>query len=360
MSVIERWIDRGFGVASIFLVLMISYTLAKSTWFFLSPGALLSGIAQTPEVLQVSKPARVAEPDVAAIKQWSLFGKVAPVTARPEPKPVDLEVKAPETSLRLELKGVFVAETPSESSAIIAEKGREANSYKVGDRIPGNATLEAVHQNRVLLRRGGLLEALKFPEDLGGDNSISAADEAFPQEYGDGGIQEYGNENIENINENIEDAATFESAPTAMGVTMSNNLGSKINKGLSASPPGSGAPSPQNEKFTDLIGSSSPPSAKQLLTTLESNIQTNAQSTLNELGLGVSESGGYKVTENAPKTLLNMVGLRPGDIILSINGQTLGDLPQDQSLFQQLLTYDQITVEIQRGSRRFTVNLDLP
>ena len=72
------------------------------------------------------------------------------------------EEAAPETRLSLELKGVFSSNLSDSSAALIAERGKTADYYRVGDRLPGGATLERVASNHVELRRNGRLERLSF------------------------------------------------------------------------------------------------------------------------------------------------------------------------------------------------------
>jgi general secretion pathway protein C len=54
--------------------------------------------------------------------------------------------------------------------------------------------------------------------------------------------------------------------------------------------------------------------------------------------------------------MLTQLGLQPGDVILSVNGQTLGNIDDDQNLLGQVTDSGQARLEIQRGNRRFVVN----
>ena len=51
--------------------------------------------------------------------------------------------------------------------------------------------------------------------------------------------------------------------------------------------------------------------------------------------------------------------LQPGDIVLSVNGQGLGDPGVDQQLLQQMSNESQVRIEVQRGNSRFVVNHSL-
>jgi len=46
----------------------------------------------------------------------------------------------------------------------------------------------------------------------------------------------------------------------------------------------------------------------------------------------------------------------PGDIVLSVNGQRLGDLETDKAILEQVGTTGNARIEVQRGNNRFVVN----
>ncbi len=52
--------------------------------------------------------------------------------------------------------------------AIIADGSGNEQSYFIRDSIPGGATLHQVHPDRVILNRGGMLEALRLPREFAG------------------------------------------------------------------------------------------------------------------------------------------------------------------------------------------------
>ncbi len=72
---------------------------------------------------------------------------------------------APQTGLQLSLHGVFLATPDERSSAILSEDGDEAQLYRVGDDLPGNAELVAVESSRILLRHNEEVEALSFEDE---------------------------------------------------------------------------------------------------------------------------------------------------------------------------------------------------
>lgn len=159
------------------LVILIGWQLAKLAWL-LVPGAEPEGLPPVP----ATAPATAADPartvSIDRIVAARLFG-----TAEAD-APVALveQEDAPDTDLRLELRGTVAATEEYRALAIIAEIGGAERVYFIGDAVPGGASLHAVHFDRVLLRRGGRLEALRLPRsDDAATPRTAAAPRAAPR-----------------------------------------------------------------------------------------------------------------------------------------------------------------------------------
>jgi len=206
---------------------------------------------------------------------------------------VPQEVNAPKTRLRLELLGVMAASISENSSAIIAPKGGAGENYRVGDVVQGRTKLAAVHQDKVILDSNGKLETLKF--DLARKQGIQKS-----------------------------------AKPTA-AQRKAQSRGSL------------------KDRFKKVRN------AADAVSLLRDEVANNPAGALKQLGLETAENGsGYKVSSSG--SMLTQLGLQPGDVILSVNGQTLGNLDDDQMLLEQVTNSGQARLEIQRGNRRFVVN----
>lgn len=109
-----------------------------------------------PSELVVSKAPAAAPPALALEKlaDLHLFGQN-----------IQQDINAlPETSLKLELKGIYSDPNQKMGSAIIAVPGEADKVYLIGDTLPGGATLLEIHEDRVILRRAGQLEVLMLPQ----------------------------------------------------------------------------------------------------------------------------------------------------------------------------------------------------
>jgi general secretion pathway protein C len=139
------------------LLIYSAYLLAKLFWFVLMP-VNISDVLVLPSKSFVEQ--KNEKTSVRLLSTFHLFGKAGRVTVKPKNE----TIVAPKTNLRLVLKGVFTAKDGGASGAIIEEIGKSAEYYGIGSVLPGNATLEEVYEDRVLLRRNGRLETLSFDE----------------------------------------------------------------------------------------------------------------------------------------------------------------------------------------------------
>ncbi|MEH6449925.1 MAG: type II secretion system protein N [Oleispira sp.] len=254
--------------------------------------AIFTWMILSPKTLVLSEPSR-AKGSAAIAQNNSIADLHIFGDAAVELTEVPQEVNAPKTRLRLELLGVMAASIAENSSAIIAPKGGAGENYRVGDVVQGRTKLAAVHQDKVILDSNGKLETLKF-------------DLARKQ-----GIQKSGK-------------------PTA-AQRKAQSRGSL------------------KDRFKKVRN------ASDAVSLLRDEVANNPAGALKQLGLETAENGsGYKVSSSG--SMLTQLGLQPGDVILSVNGQTLGNLDDDQMLLEQVTSSGQARLEIQRGNRRFVVN----
>ena len=141
------------------VVIAAAYKLAEVTWLLMPAGELAPNIVVAP----APSAARSAAPlDLEPVLGAHLFGE-----ASATPAPVVQQVEdAPETRLSLKLRGIIAGDDPSGGLAIVADNRGEEKLYKVGDAVPGGAKVHEVQDDRVILNRGGILEALRLPKEF--------------------------------------------------------------------------------------------------------------------------------------------------------------------------------------------------
>ncbi|HXC58375.1 MAG TPA: type II secretion system protein N [Steroidobacteraceae bacterium] len=90
--------------------------------------------------------------DVPSILRANLFGQSAPVAGA-----------TPVTTMALLLAGVFADADEKLGLAMLGTTPADIRVYRVGETVPGGARLHGVLVDRVLLDRGGAIEALMIP-----------------------------------------------------------------------------------------------------------------------------------------------------------------------------------------------------
>jgi len=271
--------------AALLLAVWLAWWLADSVWLFVSGPVVASAEPPLP-VIEVSRGGQSSSVSADRIHSWEVFGKPG------ETADVVAVESAPDTRLRLELLGLFQHPDSAQAGAIIAEQGKEGELFRVGSRVPGNATLEEILADRVILLRAGQREALRLKEpELGG----------------------------------VEQTAAI-SRP------------SRLDRG--AALPGR------------------PQQAEPMQQSLGGNEDLSAQRTMiiQQMGLAPADGEGYEIGANAPAAVLQQVGMRPGDVIVSVNGHTLGDEGSDIAALQEFRNSGAASIVVQRGAQRFTVN----
>jgi len=118
---------------------------------------------------------------------------------------------------------------------------------------------------------------------------------------------------------------------------------------------------------SNLLGGDPPPSvttsssaanqankARNLLSNAIQRLDSDASAYLNEMGL-IASNQGYEITDNTPSHIRRNLGLKAGDRVVRLNGQTLGNVQLDKNLLQQIQQTGRARIEIQRGGQHLTI-----
>jgi len=262
--------------------------------------------------------------DIQSIIGANIFGDISaapPVEKEPEPS----NEPAKETRLPLTLLGVFQAEHAEDSAAIVAQKGKAGLRYAVGQTMPGNAELVEVLADHIILRRAGVRETLRFPKS---DQLINANDD------------QKSSQNRQSISAS-QSSANSESR-RAVGQA-------KI--------------TPPNRSRASQTPQSAAATTREVVEEYRDKLDADPEGTLNSIGVDPVQAGdaqGYKLGGLANSPLLRNTGLQSGDVLLSVNGQPVGDIAQDQLRINSVLAEGSARLEVMRGDRRFFVTAALP
>jgi len=72
-----------------------------------------------------------------------------------------------------------------------------------------------------------------------------------------------------------------------------------------------------------------------------------------------SPGGGFLVREMQPGSLYEKLGLRPGDVIRTVNGQAVSSMDDVMRLYQQFGSAERVQVDVQRGGRSESLYYDM-
>lgn len=287
---------------------LFALSVARLIWVIADAATPMSTAAAV-----IGKPLTAAAPQPGALSRWHLFGNAALITDSRA-----LASAAPDTSLALKLRGIFASDDPKSGYAIIADGNGSDQVYRAGMQVPGGAQVDSVYPDRVMLNRAGVLEALRLPEDKRG----VAASALSPQP---------------------------DRAPNG-------GRGAALNGAMPApgTPPATGqAPAFVNPNI--LVGSP----------TIDGNKAAGID--LSQLARQVSvmpvlENGkfvGVRLSGGRDQPLIAKLGLRPDDVVTSINGIPLDSPNRATEVAKSLETARSAQVVVRRNGKdeKLTVTL---
>jgi general secretion pathway protein C len=217
--------------------------------------------------------------------------------------PVAPDIPISETTLDLVLHGVVVQADPTASMAFIGHEGM-SQGYRPDDMIADRARLVEVASDHVVLEVEGELQTLSFPEP---GNAAPSAETG---------------------------AAT--SGPD------------RLRELVAAQTQGGEASAPQDE---------GPQTTQDHIQLWRDRIRANPQEVLDAIGLIPTENG-YRIAEQHDSGV-GLAGLRAGDVVTSVNGQAVGDVEQDRTLFDSVAASGLARVEVQRDGRTIVMSFPL-
>jgi general secretion pathway protein C len=171
--------------------------------------------------------------------------------------------------------------------ALISVNGQPQESFTVGQSVTSGAVLQAVYSDRVVIQRNGVMESLLLE---GADKSAPISSESWQPS-------------------------------------------------VSAQPPaehGTVRETGANHYMID---------RDQLAA------QMRTPDFLRQATMVPSNGGGFQVRQIQSGSLYEKLGLRPGDIVKSINGQPINSVEDAMKLYQQMANLSSVQMEVQRGGK---------
>lgn len=324
---IKIWTDRGVNLGVLICIMLIAHVCARMTWLAVDGVAIPSN--NVAPVAVVGSQNEMADDglqlDVPELLSWNVFGEHLEQAEEPEIE-VDDKADVPDTSLSFELQGVSVSDVEDHSSAIIAlKKGGKGELFWVGDSVLDKAILNKVFEDKVILKLGSRLETLRFDDQFAiGDSSandyLSKTSKAAP-----------------NQNQSVTQTKHSD---------MLRSYRSRLNKKNEVAKELGAALNDVNKGNSDTLDAL----LDQYGTGLESKLERAMKSA------GVEEvQTGMRIGPKARSSWLSKAGLRRGDVVKSVNGQSVNVLKSSRPAIDSIVKSCVAKIEVQRGQRTFIV-----
>lgn len=275
----------------IVLIILLTQTFAVMTWEFFSPAQEVASQASNKPKTQVKT--LTTNTRLQDVSAFHLFGD-----AKKQPVVQQKVIDAPETRLKLSLKGVFASSNPKQAMAIIAASKGEDKTYHIGDKVSGGALLHAVYDDRIILKRNGKLETLRLPK-------------------------------------------------------------SKLDSKAIHSSPASNKSSPSTSRNHVTSGRSSQDHSKRLRKMRDTLLKDPAKIWQQVRINPVMKNGavrGYTLTHNDQK-LMKALNLRKTDVITAVNGEALSDPATLYGLMESLSKQSSLELSVERNGHKQTIQL---
>ncbi len=294
---LKKWWRAAPRWLSVLMVILVAKSASDLTWIIFAPEEKSTAVNQTRQVNSQASPATGSQPRLHTVANMHLFG-----VASKAPVVTDAPIEATETKLKLTLHGVFAATDPQNAMAIIADAKGEEKVYKKSETIFSGVKLYEIYPDKVILERGGSFETLSLPRE---DESTSSR-------------------------------PAFASSTTARPTTRTTNDDVARTRNIHA-----------GDKLDEL---------KQKLTTEPAEFWKEVR--IEPVQDENSQIKGYRFTHNDPQ-IMRALGLRPGDVIMEVNGSPVSDPSVLTSLLTDMGTQGSLSLGIERNGQRENLNIQM-
>jgi general secretion pathway protein C len=285
-----RWLPLALSGV---LVVWFAWALVQMFWSFFPE-------EDSPMVLPVASTNQVTPPGPAAatssLAGYHLFGQTQ---SGEFPNAPD----APETQLKLKLVGTAAGRDPKSGVAVIVDDSGKQKQYQAGE-IVGQATVDAIYQDRVTLMFQGRLETLRLA-----------------------------------------------------GAKSNANATAEVNLTTSSGQPGSvntAAIGVDPNAYVNTVGLGS----SAAFEAVRAQAIANPQAMMGMLAPVFDANGnlsGVKLNAGANEPLLAKAGIQASDVIVAVNGTRIDSIAKGQEIANNLSTANEAVIIVRREGREITL-----
>jgi general secretion pathway protein C len=293
---LEKLLTKQLPLAvALIMILLISSRAAELTWSLIPAPDIQSQMQSKSAKSSPTIKRRDTSKQLDSVAKLHLFG-VAGATKKAK----KIDSNAPVTRLNLTLHGVFVADEAEKGEAIIGTSGNVQKYYKVGNAVMSGVTLQAVFNDRVVLLRNGQSEVLRFPK-VSKPRSVTDTSKS----------------------------SRIKSRSSRAGIGP-GSVARNVSRDL--------------KKYSNLL-------REEPLKIFEYVRFVPVKSR--------DGMKGYRILPQKNRELYNQLGVRPSDLVTSVNGVALSNDKEAMKLIEKLKDSESIQVEIVRNGKPQTLNFDL-
>ena len=279
------------------IVALLAWQLAMLTWAFIPAPTIEEDLSSTdPENIVSLERTEINVSDLIALHPFGLTGNLSEKQIERKS-----EIDAPETSLNLKLRGLYMSSGSAPSSAIIEGNDKNQSIYYIGESISGNNQLiiEEIFSQYLIIKRGSRYEKLTLFDEL--QKQLAELFSQTPE-----------TEAVENQDE-MEDGSV-----SVIDQTQNIELTEKLRNIVNAL---------ETDPFS-------------LAGTME----------IQPLGSGDNFQG-YKIAPGSDDILFENLGFVTGDVITGIDNTELDDVNKLMSLMGDLSSKSEVEIKVMRGSQ---------
>jgi len=294
---LKKWWQAAPGWISLLMVILVAKSASNLTWIIFAPAEQGNAAGMTRQSVSQA-PVEGTQVRLRTVADLHLLG-----VASKAPIISDAPIEATETKLKLTLRGVFAATDPLHAMAIIADARGDEKVYKKSETIFSGVTLYEIYPDKVILERGGSFETLSLPrEELEGSSSQPA----------------------------------MVSTRTARPTTRKTQAGVARTRTVKA-----------GKRLEQL---------KEKLTTEPAEFWKEVR--IEPVQDENNQIKGYSFNHN-DQQVMTALGLRPGDVIVEVNGNPVSDPSVLSSLITDLGSQQSISLGIERNGQREDLNIQM-
>ncbi|HHL19692.1 MAG TPA: type II secretion system protein GspC [Thiothrix sp.] len=311
------------SIATGLLTILLAIMLATLFWQIFTPAKTLPSMLPVKAIMQ----ANVAQGEPInygnVIANHHLFGQEQQKTVTKVL--VNKPAVVSQTRLSLVLVGIFDRPSKKSYAIIASQKGGKQAFYGVGDEPQTGVVIESISAKKIMLKHNGRLEELRLPE-----GKLNIAKNSPPSRR----------------NNNV-------SLPKALPPINPRLPSDELNLPQADELPDASSPkSPKGNKN----GSSS-----EDLSLLRDAVMNNPDKLLEIASVTESKDKegnlrGFRLSPGKNRALFRQLGLRPGDVVTSVNGIQLDSPAKGISVMSELQGAESINLTVLRGGQEVSIS----